>query len=344
MFHVSAARNIVIVWLFFSLLILLCGSPSPVVSAKEMGGASKVRKEAVRDRRGCLKDEDGISEAAMKMSVVEARRNLVLSLERMNRDGYGLKNVEPIQHVRVLPQMFEYLDAGVTEQGQPFSTMRYFRFQDTDHACILKHQFNGYALQVAVDNGPTDTSGQRLFLFGYRGYTSRPADSDWTNARLLVDSVNRLIVEAKNGNPTDASEWAGFKVNAAAWRALATKPAFPEEARKYSVLAEDALQNKNFDTAVKNYEAGLQMFPLWPEGYFNAAMICAEIGDYTNALDHMRHYLELVPDAPDALAARDKTFIWEGKANDLDAQLQHGDTSASSSSKPDTRQAKLKKK
>jgi tetratricopeptide (TPR) repeat protein len=279
---------------------------------------------ARRNFRYCMKDEDGISDTAMHMTVAEARLNVVAALERMNRDGDGLKNVEPIQHVRVLPQMFEFLDNGTADEGGPYSEMRYFRFQDMEYACIERFPFNGYALQVAMDNNPPVT-GRRLFLFGYRGSGSRPADSDRANARLLVDSVNRLIVEAKNGNPTDAAEWADFKIKAAAWRAQAAKPPFPEEARKCRVLAEDALEGKKFDTALKYYEDALQVFPMWPEGYFNAGMICAEIGDYTNALRHMHHYLELTPDAPDARAARDKTYIWEGKASEIEAQSQHGE-------------------
>ena len=45
----------------------------------------------------------------------------------------------------------------------------------------------------------------------------------------------------------------------------------------------------------------------------NAALLCAELGYYSEALHHMRAYLELVPDAPDAQQARDHMVIWEAK-------------------------------
>ncbi len=35
---------------------------------------------------------------------------------------------------------------------------------------------------------------------------------------------------------------------------------------------------------------------------------------YDRAADHMKRYLDLVPDSPDAAAARDKLVIWEEKA------------------------------
>jgi regulator of sirC expression with transglutaminase-like and TPR domain len=43
-------------------------------------------------------------------------------------------------------------------------------------------------------------------------------------------------------------------------------------------------------------------------------MIYAAQNNYTDALDAMKHYLELVPDAPDAQAAREQMIIWEDKA------------------------------
>jgi len=61
------------------------------------------------------------------------------------------------------------------------------------------------------------------------------------------------------------------------------------------------------------YEVGLKMYPLWPEGQFNAALLCEEKKLYAKAIGYMKRYLELAPDAPDARAARDKITIWEDK-------------------------------
>jgi regulator of sirC expression with transglutaminase-like and TPR domain len=79
-------------------------------------------------------------------------------------------------------------------------------------------------------------------------------------------------------------------------------------------LAEDAVKNNKPVEALNDYEIGLQSCPTWPEGHFNAALIAAELGDFANAVEHMQSYLELVPNAPDAQAARDQITIWQHKA------------------------------
>jgi regulator of sirC expression with transglutaminase-like and TPR domain len=80
------------------------------------------------------------------------------------------------------------------------------------------------------------------------------------------------------------------------------------------LLAEDAVKNNKPVEALNDYEIGLQSYPTWPEGHFNAALIAAELNDYANAIEHMQSYLELVPTAPDAQAARDQITIWQHKA------------------------------
>jgi len=77
--------------------------------------------------------------------------------------------------------------------------------------------------------------------------------------------------------------------------------------------AEDALKQKQFNTAIDEYEAGLKIDPLWPEGHFNVALLYEELNDYEWAVWHMRAYLELRPDAPDAQAAHDQMLLWQEK-------------------------------
>lgn len=99
-----------------------------------------------------------------------------------------------------------------------------------------------------------------------------------------------------------------------AWRALKNKLPLPEAARKYRLLAEDAVNEKNFENADKYYSQALAIEPLWPEGQFNLALIDGELRKYAEAASHMRLYLEMVPDAADAQGARDKVTVWEEKA------------------------------
>jgi hypothetical protein len=107
-----------------------------------------------------------------------------------------------------------------------------------------------------------------------------------------------------------------FTQRVASWRALATKPPIPEEVRVQRMMAEDAFKSNKPDEALHYYEAGVQLYPTWPEGNFNAALIAGDLGYFDAAIEHMQAYLELVPDAADAQAARDKILIWQTKAKE----------------------------
>ncbi len=114
----------------------------------------------------------------------------------------------------------------------------------------------------------------------------------------------------------DAADLEAFKPKAAAWRQLAVKPGPPEEARRHQVLAEYAYKQKDVPKAITEYTEALRIFPYWPAGQNNLAFLAGEAGTrpgYNLAVYHMKMYLELVPNAPDAQAAQDSIFIWEDK-------------------------------
>jgi tetratricopeptide (TPR) repeat protein len=90
-----------------------------------------------------------------------------------------------------------------------------------------------------------------------------------------------------------------------------TKPVLPEEVRRFRVVAEAAVREKRFGDAATAYENGLEIAPWWAQGHFDAALILAEIYYYKDAVDHMRQYLQLSPDAKDARAVQDKIYEWE---------------------------------
>ena len=105
-----------------------------------------------------------------------------------------------------------------------------------------------------------------------------------------------------------------FTQQAALWRALTNKPPLPEEVRVRRMLAEDAVRNNKPEDALNLYELGVQIYPMWPQGWFNAAVVAANLGYYVDAAEHMQAYLELMPDAADAQAARDQIAMWQYKA------------------------------
>ena len=128
----------------------------------------------------------------------------------------------------------------------------------------------------------------------------------------FVAALNRLAAfAADKANPLN-----DFPAQAAAWRALATKPPLPDAARVRSLLAEDAVRNKKPQEALKYYQQALDIYALWPQGWFNSALISAELADYDGAAEYMQNYLLLVPDAPDARQAHDQLEMWKIKASE----------------------------
>jgi hypothetical protein len=139
----------------------------------------------------------------------------------------------------------------------------------------------------------------------------------------LARALDQLIAEVHAGRPVcgglpsdQKAELAAFAEKTAAWRALPAKPALSDEANKQRILAEDALQSKNLRAAVDYYETGVAAEPTWAQGWYNAALLHAELKEYSDAAYCMKHYLVLLPDAPDSPVAKDKAVLWEAKAEE----------------------------
>jgi hypothetical protein len=134
-------------------------------------------------------------------------------------------------------------------------------------------------------------------------------------AQTYADALNLLSAHARGEDRTTLEEgWGDFQQKAAAWRVLPTKPALTDTVRMHFMAATEAFQNKQFDLAIDEYEAGLKVDPLWPTGHYDDALLYGELQDYEWAVWHMRAYLELRPDASDAQAARDQMLLWKEKA------------------------------
>ncbi len=143
----------------------------------------------------------------------------------------------------------------------------------------------------------------------FAGPKQTEADVD-RDARLFATSLNFLRTFARETN----SPLRDFAERAATWRAQAAKPPLPEEARGLRLAAEEAVREKQPAEALNYYEMAVERDPTWPEGWFNAALVAGELGDYDDAIEHMQNYLELVPGAADAEKARDQIVAWRYKA------------------------------
>lgn len=85
----------------------------------------------------------------------------------------------------------------------------------------------------------------------------------------------------------------------------------PEEARKYSLRGEVLIKEKNFDQALNEYTAALRIAPFCPGLHYNAALIAADSGRFSQAVAHMNAYLQLLPGAQNAREAKDLVYKWE---------------------------------
>jgi tetratricopeptide (TPR) repeat protein len=130
-----------------------------------------------------------------------------------------------------------------------------------------------------------------------------------------VACVNALFVLKRYaegyGPPKDPATEATFQEEARKYRELAVKPALPEEARKYAVQGDFAVEKKNLSVAVDRYAEALKVAPWWPEGHLRRGLILADLDRYGEAMEEMRRFLLLAPEATEARAAQDNIYKWE---------------------------------
>jgi len=229
------------------------------------------------------------------MTVWQARRTVVASLV-VSYDG-RFRITADASSFRFTLDSFEFDGAMHNSNREHFKV----DLKGLEPVFARKRRFRlGYVYVV------TDTAGRDL------PSPLNRLSYDPTVAESLASALNHL--HALAGDRGAALR--DFPQRAATWRALTSKPPIPEEVRVQRLLAEDAVKQNKPEEALNRYETGLELYPTWPQGYFNAALIAAELGFYAEAIEHMQAYLELAPDASDAQSARDQIAIWQFKAKE----------------------------
>jgi len=140
------------------------------------------------------------------------------------------------------------------------------------------------------------------------------------DSERFAAALEYLSTEARQKSQSAVDlDWTHFHQQLKPWREAPAKPSMPETAREHQVLAEYAFKQKNTDKAMAEYAQALAIFSTWPEGQFNLATLCGEAKHYQCAVLHMKEYLELAPDSPDAQAAKDSIIIWKDKLSAFQA-------------------------
>lgn len=180
---------------------------------------------------------------------------------------------------------------------------------DSGPTTTMSIPWNG--MSVKIDNGSFWSSSDASVSIN--GITM--ADIDYTSSdkkervQELGSALNTLRTAASAVGIADNEKI--FAESLMIYRNASPKPTITEEVHRFSIQAEAMVSEKNFSEAAALYEKGLDLLPWWPEGRFNRATVLGEIGEYETAIDDMKRYLELVPDAPDARSAQDQIYKWE---------------------------------
>lgn len=214
----------------------------------------------------------------------------------------------PPSNINIDKEAVQFIDSGhqwdmscifclAGQQGDEYSTPVRIEFLKSSYIAPME-----CGTQFGVGDGIT------LLHNSITGWKTR------ADAQQFADAFNRLVADA-NGDALSLSNEQSeqFKSIAAAWRTKNPKPPIPDEAHEHWVLAINAVEEKNANEAIEEFSAALKVFPTWPEAQFNLAIFCGETGDYNCAVEHMQDYLELVPNAPDSGAAKDKLIVWRHK-------------------------------
>jgi hypothetical protein len=177
----------------------------------------------------------------------------------------------------------------------------------------------GTARSYQIDFLPSRTFRvQRGFLLDFHG--KNPGAAGFSP---LVEALNFLIASARRGEPIDCTEIVDeqaaldrFAQLTADWRAREDKPPLPESVIEQRAQAEDALERRDTTGALAAYIAGVTIDPTWAQGWRRAAALYAEQENYDDAAFSMKHYLILLPGAPDAADAKQNLSAWEAKARE----------------------------
>lgn len=251
-------------------------------------------------------------ESALRLSLTEAKQQLLDSMGRMYQGNYWLRKwwgsleLDPPEGIEVTEWTLK-ITFNFKQDGWPHKKRCSFQFSGLNYVDVTdihsEHEMGIFFFVPMPDINDQDVYGD----FVWR---------DSNDAKAFADALNRLIYHA-NGDEAEKATTIASRYEEALneWRQAGASefPALSEAANEERLLAEDAVKEKDFQSAVEHYLAALQIQPIWPAGWFNAGLIQGELAQYAEAISCMNRYLELLPNAEDASAAKDQITIWQHK-------------------------------
>lgn len=205
----------------------------------------------------------------------EGPKSLRLASEKLFRACKG----------NVWTRVYSYADT-------PLLTVKHESFGSFHYSCI-----NAMPIPSRSTNSPAGAYCD----FAWYGESNYPHARDFARAWYVLAHTSAV----------DPAQEAAFERAAQSYRTAAVKPQLPEEAVKYKVQAELAVQQKRFDDAVELYDQALGIAPWWPAGHYNRGLIFGELQDYEEGIRALQKYLKLEPEASNARAVQLKIYQWE---------------------------------
>lgn len=231
------------------------------------------------------------------LSPAQARKLLI-------KEAQTVRNCDDPRTVSVTYEKIEVTcgKAGYGVGGDFWRPFRSFRFADNPAlVAILDTSTARYSGDASCINA---SGGRGDCMFFWTGTSSH------SHAR---DFVRAWYVLARAG-AVDPAQEAVFEQAAESYRNAQVKPQLPEEAVKYKVQAELAVQQKRFYDAVDLYDQALGIAPWWPPGHYNRGLILGELQDYQGGIRALQKYLKLEPDASNARAVQLRIYQWQSLA------------------------------
>src|SRR5258708_2108444 len=184
--------------------------------------------------------QGGSQQSGFKMNSVQAERQLQDSIDTSwsSRNGF-------VTNLKITREGFQYYDT-VYNINEVFV----YKFKDLNYVSVCLDGGNTRMYFLKEQNTKNDFG--RLFW------------RDIPNASRCADAINVLIDDAKGlKSQSREADFESFKEKVRQWRESATPPSLPEEVAQQKVLAENAVQEKNFEKAAEHYEQGLEVYPYW---------------------------------------------------------------------------------
>lgn len=262
---------------------------------------------AVAMLQGCVTAEPvpperkGDPQAAAALTLEQARE----LVQRWNRWHFG--DGAPDHYVRVLEFADDHVESFIYRQNGrnekyavcPYEQVDPFVRTDIGTFKIGTHLGSPYS---TMESGCPDRENTGFVLVAPTPEAARQAATGLLRWKLASPEERR---------ERRAQEERRFAEIAQTYQKSQPKPQLSEEALRLKALAEEAVHAKRLPQAADAYEDALQAAPWWPEGQFNAALIQGQMRYYDEAIAHMKKYLTLEPQAPNARAAQDQIYVWE---------------------------------